>query len=452
MAHTIKDIEICSVGMSWKAATGETQITFENIADAIEAANNDPHICTPRGKLGHYSSLNEGIPMWDPFEQIGDAAPAFGTFVNLRSTNNGATLVADAIDVPDWITAGTYPNRSMESAGNVRTPGGKTYSMVVTGVGWLGTELPAVSDLDDLVTLIESGPAAVTSGKALSISTGTIRTEFHKWCDSSEDTYWWWARDIRVGPTEVIADDDSGGLYRIPFTTDGGSAIEFGEPVKVIEQFIDSPASEEPAAALSARGCLVASFSRPHSELDERKKKKKAVATLASSPEDKEKDMDHDEAQELPEDQGAGPEAIEEDTEDLGTETEDEQVEVEDPIAAAERRRVDRLEKENLALKARLDKRDADDIAARRDSKIAAHVAAGRLSPADRDEYRSLMDLDEERVDNILASRPASVPVGERGEIPDREGGSSLKTGEDGLLPENVSLLTSAERARLARA
>lgn len=472
--HTIEGVEICSVGMDWPAATGTTQITFENIRDAIAAANDDPHICTPRGKLGHFSGLNKDIPMWEPFEALGDAAPAFGTFTNLRATNDGATLVGDAINVPDWINAGTYPNRSMESVGNVKTPGGKAYSMVVTGVAWLGQEVPAVSDLDDLVAFIEKGPtemAGTAQKTAASISTGLVRSEFHKWADEGEvegfNTYWWWARDIRVDPDEVIADDDEGGLFRVPFTTDGKAEVTFGEPVKVIEQFADAPVAASQADSLR----VLATFSRPNKRMAE----KQVAATQADDPDTKEINMDPEvraaleaqgidpdtateeqvsaaEAQvaeqEAPEDDEAGDGSVESPKGEEDPEESGEALSA-DPIAAAEAKRVDRLERENVALKARLDKRDQEEVAARRDSKIETHIAAGRLAPADRKEYRELMDLDEDRVDGILASRPESVPVGERGEVVDRDGGNTaLSAGENGLLAENVSILTPAERAR----
>lgn len=484
--HDISDIEICSVGMDWQAGTGVMSITFENIADAIAAANDDPHICTPRGKLGHFSALNDGIPMWDPFEMIGDAAPAFGTFTNLRATNEGATLVGDAINVPDWITAGTYPNRSMESVGNVKTPGGKTYSMVVTGVGWLGEHLPAVQDLEDLVALIDGGPKSMTTKAAAnrthegdsvtgvpgaaSISTSLIRSEFHNWCDDENNgadanTYWWWARDIRVDPDEIIADDDEGGLFRIPFKTDGTSAVTFQTPVKVIEQFTDHPVSAAKAATAPVR--VLASFTRPTKRMDD-----KQVAASADDPDTKESNMDpkvHEllTAQGIDPDKAteeqitaataeaeAAPEADPTATDDKPEPVVDDEPEPPstDPIAAAEAKRYAKLEADNAALTARLDKRDSDETAARRDSRIAAHVGTGRLSPADRDEYRALMDLDEDRVEGILASRAITVPVGERGEVVDRDGGDAFSAGDDGLLPANVSLLTAAERARMAKA
>ena len=422
MSHTIEGVEICSVGMDWPASTGGMTITFENIADAIVAANEDPLICSPRGKLGHYSSLNEGIPMWDPFEQLGDAAPAFGTFRNLRATNDGATLVGDAVDVPDWITAGSYPSRSMESVGNVRTAGGKTYSMVVTGVAWLGTELPAVADLEDLTALIEGGPEMVK--QAGSISATTIRQKFHEWCDEeeSEAHYWWWARDVRLEPNEVIADDDEGNLFRVPFETDGGESVEFGEPVRVVEQFVDAKAAT--------------AFSRPKERLENK------VAASVADHEQEEGNMDQDQVQDLPatdEDEAVTEEIVEEETS------------TEEAFAAAEASQVERLSAENAELRERLDRMEAAAVADRRDSRIAEHVAAGRLSPADRDEYRELMDLDEERVERMLASRPASVPVGERGEVVEKEADAEVGVGEDGLLPANVSLLTAAERRRSAR-
>jgi hypothetical protein len=95
------------------------------------------------------------------------------------------------------------------------------------------------------------GPA---TAPIASVDTGTIRQRFnYDWATDSDngadqDTYWWWARSIRVDPNEVIADDDEGGIWSIPFTTDGTDDVTFGTPVRVAETFIPVQAGEGAAA------------------------------------------------------------------------------------------------------------------------------------------------------------------------------------------------------------
>jgi hypothetical protein len=279
----LRRVELMTAGMEWPAMSGPVTITVEHIADAITAANEDPHIQAPRIKLGHTSALNAGIPDFDPFAAIGDAEPAFGRFVNLDADNDGAVLVADADPILEWLAMSapaTYPNRSSEATWqvsavefDVQTAGGKRYSMVVTAVALLGVYIPAIADLEDLQTLIVSGPEGLAAGKepavpaarqpaapaALSVSTDVVWQRFNfDWAmgdnDVEEDTYWWWVRDIRLDPDEVIADDERGNLWSVPFTTDGEDAITFGAPQRVRETFVPLAASQR----------LAASFARPN--------------------------------------------------------------------------------------------------------------------------------------------------------------------------------------------
>lgn len=272
-------VEIVSVGMNWPASTGDITVTFEHIADAIVAANDDPHIQVPRLKLGHTSALNGDHPDHDPFAAIGDAQPAFGRWVNLRATNDGATLVADADYVLDWLAASApsdFPNRSMECVWDVVTPGDRRYSMVITAVSLIGAYLPACRDLDDLQRLVAGGPSAMKGAAraasrkendvprptSASVSYETVRQRFNfEWATDPEsifeasdgdnvDPYWWWARDIRLDPNEVIADDDEGNLWSIPFETDGDDGVTFGRPQRVRTEYV-------PVAASAA------SFTRP---------------------------------------------------------------------------------------------------------------------------------------------------------------------------------------------
>lgn len=254
----LEGVELISVGMEWPASTGPYTCTFEQIADIIIAANDDPLVRDPRIKLGHVSEVNGVMRVVNPFQALGDAAPAFGRIVNLRSDNGGAVLLGDFMEVPEWLAEAmpsAFPSRSAEPWLDAETPGGKRYAAVLTAVSLLGTFLPAIGDLEDLQRLMEGGPDAVAATRQeasvpeLSVSVGSIRDRFNfEWAtdpDSVEglDTFWWWARDVRVDPNEIIADDDEGGLYRIPFETDGEDEVTFGEPEEVREVYVPVNAS-----------------------------------------------------------------------------------------------------------------------------------------------------------------------------------------------------------------
>jgi hypothetical protein len=309
--RTIEGVELATVGEEWPTSAGEGTFTFQNLADAMEAANNDPHIRVPRGKLGHLSEINGELRAVSPFKAIGDAEPAFGLYTNLRLTNDGAALVGDWIEIPAWLAdaaPSAYPSRSIEAslevevARDVTTEGGKRYSMVVTAVSCLGTFLPAVTDLEDLQRVLEEGfeTTAITAAQTpeegrmpesttASVDTGTIRQRFNfEWTlenDFEQDTYWWWCRSVRVDPNEIIADDDDGGLWLVPYETDGKDEITFGEPQRVREEFVPVSATATSVVAnfreRKDQKVLAANLERPD---------KPAPKTAASSQPDPQED------------------------------------------------------------------------------------------------------------------------------------------------------------------
>lgn len=307
--RTVVGVEIATVGMDWHASTGDFTCTFEHLADAAKAANEDPLIQIPRIKLGHESEINGSIRIVDPFEALGDGAPAFGAVTNLRLTSAGAKLIGDFIEIPAWLAdalPSAYRGRSMECRQLVTTEGNKHYSAVITAVALLGPVIPAIKDLADLERFLIEGPADAAVAAATpeegsmtqidaSVATGTIRERFNwDWAMSDPvddlDTYYWWARDVRVDPMEVISDDTEGGTWSVPFETDGKDEVTFGEPVKVREEFV--PVSASATAVIAARNersdqrVLASNLERPD---------KPAPKTAASSqPDPQEDDMSID--------------------------------------------------------------------------------------------------------------------------------------------------------------
>jgi hypothetical protein len=105
---------------------------------------------------------------------------------------------------------------------------------------------------------VRAAAAAVATASApasASIDVGVIRDRFNfDWAMADPppvdgvDTWWWWARSVRVDPNEVIADDGEGSLWSIPFSTDGADAVTFGEPIRVRETFVPVAAADGAAA------------------------------------------------------------------------------------------------------------------------------------------------------------------------------------------------------------
>jgi hypothetical protein len=302
---TITGVELLSVGMDWPASTGPATVSFEHIA-SIVASQDDPHVVPARTRLGHESDINGEMLRWSPFSELGDAEPSFGTWTNLSTTNSGATLIGDWTG-PAWLVDAAvwaFPSRSCEPMWDVVTPGGKRYPAVLSAVALLGVAWPACQDLEDLQAALsgasqpeeEPMPALSTEAAALSVSIDRVRRAFnYDWATDpdngvAENTYWWWARDVRVDPDEVIVDDDEGGLWSVPFTTDGADAVTFGEPVRVRETFEPLLAAAQRVAS-AAR--TVASFSRP-SRAEKEEASRFAAPDPAASvrPENEETPMD----------------------------------------------------------------------------------------------------------------------------------------------------------------
>lgn len=502
----LRGVELMTAGMEWQACTGPVTITMEHIADAIVACNEDPHIQPPRIKLGHYSPLNGEHPDHDPFAAIGDAEPAFGVFANLAATNDGAVLTGDADRILTWLALSapaTYPNRSSEATWqvesadfDVQTAGGKRYSMVVTAVSLLGVYIPAISDLEDLSTLIMAGPDALTAqqqpaslaagdGAALSISEDEVRQRFNwEWAMDSEngagmDTYWWWCREIRVTDGEVIADDDEGHLWQVPFTESDG-VITFAEPQEVRKTYIPVSASTTQVACfarpskpqrppVAAAGTTPAATGRPDPEggamdetvreilaglglnPDEATEAQVQVATDAAAARAAAAAAAETAAAETETTETEGSAETEE-VEATETETGTERV----PVAATRQipegmRLIDEAELATLRAGAEAGTRLARQQAEQeRETTLTAARDEGRFPPARLEHYRRMWDKDPEGTKTLLTAAEdqgglakGAVPLAAKSDAPDPTG-----AGADGMTAADRELL-AASRARM---
>ena len=141
-------VPICKIG-EWDGLTGKAVITRE-LCDSVIAAARDNEIDQARLKIGHISSMNTAL---------GDGAPAFGWIERPRMDEDGVTLRGDIKGVPKKLASlvGTaYKKVSVELRKGVRTPSGKQYPHVLSGLALLGVSAPAVKGLDDLADLYAS--------------------------------------------------------------------------------------------------------------------------------------------------------------------------------------------------------------------------------------------------------------------------------------------------------
>lgn len=281
---TIPDVELVSVGMDWPSASGDITIRFDHLRDAMVAANEDPHVVPPRLKIGHVDPRfsDPDDPGHNPFY---DGEPAVGSVRNLRLTNDGATLVGDYVEVPAWLAEAlpsAYPSRSIEGAyqppeeslgkpegrWDVVTPGGKRYSFVLTACALLGVQRPAVQDLDDLQRFLVAGEGLVVAGAApeggqpaaatmTDVPAPSLTASVDKVVEAFQTTVaqgermWWWVREMVTDPNEIVADDDEGNLFLVPFSSDGDQQVTFGDPRRALQIFVDAPASAAVKAAQS---------------------------------------------------------------------------------------------------------------------------------------------------------------------------------------------------------
>ncbi len=135
----IPRVPIAQVG-TWAASTGEWEATRAQFEDAV-AAFYDPTVMRARLYLGHNDErIAAGL----------DTTPAVGWPSNPVLEND--TLYVD-FNVPTSFAEQLpfrFPGRSIEARTNVVAASGRRYSMVLTAVALLGTEIPAVEPLPDL--------------------------------------------------------------------------------------------------------------------------------------------------------------------------------------------------------------------------------------------------------------------------------------------------------------
>lgn len=266
---TVPRVHLASVG-KWATSTGIWECSQDDLASIVEAQD-DPGIRTPILKLGHRDTQSE------------IEVPAVGRIENLVLSDDGMELYGDLVGVPKWLAEAlpsAYPSRSVEVALDYVGATGHDHQAVLTALALLGETTPAIESLDDVrdlyagdLELVEAAasehskrqivglpPFAVRElveaevarrlGRTVeaSVSVDDVRVAFYE--ALSDDSRWAWIREVWVGEGAfLIVDNDEGDLYRIPWTESAGS-VEFGDPERVVVQYVPAPADSEEAAGL----------------------------------------------------------------------------------------------------------------------------------------------------------------------------------------------------------
>jgi hypothetical protein len=142
-APELHAVELARPG-AWKLANGPVTFTDQMLRDAADffAASGGQRIPV---KLGHVD------------ERFNDGEPSFGSATNVRYTQDerGPVLLGDIVDMPEWLSASApkrWPNRSIEGWQNFDY-GGRTYSLVLSGLAFLGATPPGVLNIRSLADL-----------------------------------------------------------------------------------------------------------------------------------------------------------------------------------------------------------------------------------------------------------------------------------------------------------
>lgn len=152
-------VEILSTGGPVRAIgspVGGDFWTPEQLRAMVDAARELGDELKAPARIGHRK-------MGEAAEAALRSSPAVGWLTNHRLNADGSKYLADIKRVPkrfaDLIRAGAYRTRSSELSKYTSQKTGKNYDYVVSGLAWLGDQLPAVQTLDDVVALYEGDQA-----------------------------------------------------------------------------------------------------------------------------------------------------------------------------------------------------------------------------------------------------------------------------------------------------
>jgi peptidoglycan hydrolase-like protein with peptidoglycan-binding domain len=235
---TIPGVDILAAG-TWALSTGRQTFTAADLQSAIDASE-CPAVGQPVIKIGHLD------PRFAPQPEH-DGEPAIGRVMNLRLSGNGAKIVGDLAGMPGWlagIAASAFPRRSVEGKYRFRCQIGHQHPFVLTGLALLGVTPPGVgvlSGLPDVATLYGLTAAAAQAGQAwrteqdqegtvMAVTEEDVRRQYYATAGAPQS---WWITELQMFPPQlIVADEQSGKIYRVGYRIDG-SAVAFDQAQEV---------------------------------------------------------------------------------------------------------------------------------------------------------------------------------------------------------------------------
>jgi hypothetical protein len=335
---------------------------------------------------------------------------------------------------------------------------------VIEAVALLGVELPGVTTLEDLRELYDDPEVNIvtTATKAARASVTVhaqvdaedVRRAFMEQV-AQGDRYWWFPRSMQLDPNELIAmDDDTGDLFRIPFTISGRS-INFGDPTPVYIEYVDDESAikeqEKTAASVVKYTKAASRRNRPTQEVMMTPEELRAQLGLAADATDEQVSAAIAAGQAaLAASSGADDSDDDGDNTDDSDDTVDTNTEQREPVAASAGQGVtlDPAAFQQLQRDARAGREAREQqVRQSREGFVDAAIKAGKFPPARRDHYLKLMAADESGTRQFIDGLEENViPVVEAGAA------SSEETFMGDQSAYDPSWLSDAERARIRAA
>lgn len=343
----IDGVELVKTG-TWEAATGRCTFTQSDLASAVESFRNRL-VDRPPIKLGHddENAFNAALS---------DGTPAFGWIENLRATDDGNTLVGDLVGIPEKLAEvipAAFRSRSVELSFGYVDSTGTEHQCVLTALALLGAMPPAVKGLDDLLALYSAKPRP-----------GVVRIQFRE------------ADTTQIPPVTFETPQSAGDTGR-PADTKGTSRMKLTKEQLAGFGLAEDATPEQVKEALEAAGLAVIDPDAPtgkHAAGDKTDKVDPPVVTAPPAP-----------VVQTPEEQAAA-------------------------AAAA-------TELATLRAQAAAGHAASVELAGiRRDGIMERAIRAGKFSVAPEGEkmrvtFRSLLDADEKRGQEMIDALPVLYPV-----------------------------------------
>lgn len=438
---TVPGVELIHTG-TWEISTGTWTVTPADLYAAV-AALDCPSVRRPVLKLGHVDPRFDG-------------EPAIGWVDNLAVSATGYELVGDYRGLPAWladILPSAYPDRSIEGRYDYVCQIGHMHPFVLEAVALLGVVGPGVGTLTSLqdlaarfgvaaadhppstgtgtpVALTTKGnrmPPTNTATVAASATVEEVRRSFY---DGPGSGNWWWIEAIYVDPLEAIAiDDDTGLLWRVPFSVDADNTITWSEPQQVRREYV--------AASNTVRQPLVTWASRTESRPDAPRASTPTIQEVPAMPEtlidqvrqrlglaadatDEQVMQTLDQSLQTGADPATpdappSPEPVNVTPAPVGDGGDVVQVDAAQwrhlhSMAAAGQQALSRQQQED------------------RERLVSAAISDGRIPPSRRDDWLRLLTVDPQAATTLASLAPGLVPVAEVGHA---QGGADTATSED---------------------